>query len=176
MPTIPERADLRREMLLSLEAQTLERSLYEVIVSEDPEHRGCSWAVNQGVARAKGEFLLIVPDDDLLLPPALEMLLEQVGEGDIIYSPPLVRQGIGDHFWGEPPEIPSFGLMRRSLFLELGGYDESARREEDRKLWMKALEAGKTFVRIPRPLWVYGFNFDDDGKLRNKSYNQGVSR
>ena len=174
-PTIPERADLMREAAISVRAQTLPFNVYEHVVQMDRQHKGCSWAVNQGVEKARGEFLLVFPDDDIMLPPCLEMLLARIDEGDIIYSPPLVRQGIGNHFWGEPPEIPSFGLMRKSLFLELGGYDEDAKREEDRKLWTKALEAGKTFVRIERPLYVYGFHFDADGQIRNKSY-AGTSR
>jgi hypothetical protein len=73
-----------------------------------------------------------------------------------VYSPPLVS-GNEDRWWffQAPPVIPSTALIRRSLWDRLGGYDEGAVREEDRKMWVKAVEMGARFVRVDEPCWVY---------------------
>jgi hypothetical protein len=86
-----------------------------------------------------------------------------------VYAPPLVSQNGSHHFFGEPPRIPSFALIRRTLWHQLGGYDETLTREEDRGMWTKALEHGATFVRVDEPLWVYRFHGG------NKSYHRGVA-
>ncbi len=51
--------------------------------------------------------------------------------------------------------IPSCALIRASLWRDLGGYDETLKREEDRNLWVKVLDAGARFVRVDDPTWVY---------------------
>jgi glycosyltransferase involved in cell wall biosynthesis len=172
-PSIPERAAMLAECKLSVAAQTEPHDIYEHLVLVDQERRGCSWAMNQLAVRAHGEWLLPLADDDLLLPRCLYALLSRSSEGDIIYSPPLVSGNGSQHFFGAPPEIPSFALIRRSLWFELGGYDEDTRREEDRKLWTRALEQGATFVRVEEPQWIYRFSSLPDGTPRNKSYNGG---
>jgi hypothetical protein len=108
-------------------------------------------------------------DDDLLLPGCLASLLAGQ-EADVIYSPPLVT-GNEDRWWfyQEPPVIPAVALIRRTLWDDLGGYDETLSREEDRNLWVKAIEAGATFWRVLEPCWVYRQHGG------NKSFNQGVA-
>lgn len=166
-PTIPERSDLLRECMLSVEAQTLSGLEYEHLIGVDEEHVGCSVTINKLAAEAKGEWLLPLADDDLLLPGALTRLIE--AEGDIIYSAPLMAHPASWHFFQEPPLIPSTALIRRDLWLECGGYDESVVREEDRGLWIKALEQGARFTRIGEPVWVYRLHGG------NKSYRNGVA-
>jgi glycosyltransferase involved in cell wall biosynthesis len=172
-PTIPERERMLEECKLSVAAQTLPGEDFEHLILTDSEYRGCSWAMNQLAARADGDWLLPLADDDLLLPGCLRSLLERAPGGDVIYSPPLVSMNGETHFYGAPPAIPSCALIWRDLWFELGGYDESARREEDRKLWTKAMERGATFVRVDTPQWVYRFSRLPDGTPRNKSYNGG---
>ncbi len=154
-PTIPERADFLKQCEASVQAQTWRG--FEHLIEMDVDREGCSVRMNSLAARARGEWLLPLADDDLLLPAALETLLMAPGDdADIIYSPPLVS-GNADRFWfwQAPPAIPSCALIRRDMWNVLGGYDESATREEDRKLWVKALDAGAKFVRVDDPCWVY---------------------
>jgi glycosyltransferase involved in cell wall biosynthesis len=171
-PSIPERAHLLAECKLSVLAQTV--VCWEHLVEVDERREGCARVVNRLAERATGDWLLIVADDDLLLPGCLETLLNHAAANptaDIIYAPPLVW-GIPNPWWffQEPPAIPSFALMRADVWRSLGGYDENLLREEDRDLWTKALAAGAVFSRADsKPTWTYRFHGG------NKSLNAGIA-
>ncbi len=167
-PSIPERRDLLRECEASVRAQTDGR--WEHLIGIDRHHDGCATTINLLGLAARGEWVLPLADDDLLLPGALETLLADTDGADIIYSPPLVT-GNEDRWWfyQAPPAIPSFALIRRELWDRLGGYNEALSREEDRDLWVKALDAGAVFKRVDAPTWVYRQWHG------NKSFNNGVA-
>ena len=171
-PTIPERADLLEECIASVTAQTYPD--VEHLVGVDEERRGCGWMMNQLGNNAKGEWVLPLGDDDLLLPGAVTRLLEMSDDADVVYSPPLVSQNGEIHFFGEPPTIPSFGLIRRTLWQVLGGYDVGKLREEDRDFWTRAMYEGARFVRIPEPQYVYRFHARTSPH-QNKSYHSGIA-
>jgi hypothetical protein len=154
--TIPGREHMLEELEASVRAQARAPE-FEHLVMEDTQLEGCSVMVNRLVEQARGEWLFLIADDDLLLPGCLATHWGASENADIVYAPPLVW-GIHDPWWyfQAPPAIPATALMRRDLFLELGGYDESAVREEDRKLWTRAMQAGARFVRASsQPTWVY---------------------
>lgn len=152
--TIEGRERMLGECVASVEAQTFRD--WEHIIEYDADREGCSVMVNRAVARAKGEWLFLIADDDLMLPGCLQSHLDASASADIVYSPPLVT-GNEDRWWffQAPPVIPSTALIRRSVWDELGGYDETALREEDRKLWERAVEVGARFERVDEPTWVY---------------------
>jgi len=168
-PSIETRARMLLECIASVQAQTYQEA--EHLIHVDKELRGCAWTMNHLAEQASGEWLVPLADDDLLLPGALEVLLAYAAEADVVYSPPLVWGNADSmHFFGDPPRIPSFGLIRTTLWRELGGYDLGRRREEDRDFWTRALERGARFARADAwPTWVYRFHGG------NKSYNQGVA-
>jgi hypothetical protein len=153
-PSIPSRGSFLLECRKSVEAQTVE--WWEHLVEVDEDAEGCSVVMNRLAAKAQAEWLLPLADDDLLLPGAVAMLLSNASDADVVYSPPLVT-GNEDRWWffQAPPVIPSCALVRASLWRELGGYDESLRREEDRAMWVRALAGGARFVRVDEPTWVY---------------------
>lgn len=153
-PTIPERRSFLSECQRSVLAQTCKE--WEHLIEADTDRQGCAVMMNKLAGEAQGTWLLPLADDDLLLPGCLASLLAREDEGDIIYSPPLVT-GNEDRWWffQAPPVIPSCALIRAELWHDLGGYNEALSREEDRDLWVKALEDGARFVRVDEPTWVY---------------------
>jgi glycosyltransferase involved in cell wall biosynthesis len=168
-PTIPGREHLLEECRQSVLYQTY--TGWEHLRLCDDEWDGCAATMNALAEHARGDWLLPLADDDLLLPGCLEALVKACRDGDIIYSPPLVW-GIDNPSWffGEPPAIPSFALIRAELWRQLGGYDYSWNREEDRRLWQRAMAAGARFVRVDdAPTWVYRFHGG------NKSFRNGIA-
>lgn len=167
-PTIPARARLLAECERSVKAQTFDNFEHRILVDADQE--GCSRTMNKLANESCGKWLLPLADDDLLLPGCIETLLAHTADADIVYAPPLVT-GNEDRWWffQAPPAIPSTALIRAELWDQLGGYDESVLREEDRGLWVKALDVGARFVRVDAPCWVYRQHGG------NKSFNAGVA-
>lgn len=155
-PTVRGRERMLEECRLSVKCQTLSNFDFEHRVELDDRQAGCAVTMNRIADQADGEWLLPLADDDLLLPGCLETLHNHASEGDIIYAPPLVT-GNEDRWWffQAPPVIPSCALIRASLWRDLGGYDERLTHEEDRALWVRALDAGARFVRVDEPCWVY---------------------
>ena len=172
-PTIPSRFDLLEECRASVNAQTTAHS-YEHLVGLDRDGEGNSVTVNKIVARAAGEWLLPLGDDDLLCPGALDTLLAHTDGADIVWARPLVWGNRSPHLTrGQPPCIPSFALIKHRVWRELGGYDEQAVREEDRGLWTRAINAGAVFRLVEQgPTWIYRFHSPESGH-QNKSYNGG---
>ncbi len=168
-PTIPGREHFLAECKMSVVSQ-ISIAKIEHIVERDDEGDGNSVTTNRAAAKATGEWLIPLADDDLLLPGCVAALLEHSGEADIIYAAPLVN-GNEDRWWffQAPPFIPSFALIPTELWHSLGGYDETLAHEEDRELWKKALDAGATFLRIDDPCWVYRQHSS------NKSFNKKVA-
>jgi glycosyltransferase involved in cell wall biosynthesis len=168
-PSIPERAVMLAECRASVSGQTLD--VWEHLVAVDEDGEGCAVTMNRLADEAIGKWLLPLADDDLLLPGCLAALVRHTRDADVIYSPPLVT-GNEDRWWfyQEPPAIPSFALIRTELWEELGGYDESLTREEDRNMWVDALKMGARFFRVDEPTWVYRQWKKADGTPGNKSF------
>lgn len=155
-PSLPERAGMLAECCRSVESQGPLR-VWAHLIEIDEDGDGCAVVMNRLAARAQGEWLLPLADDDLILPGCIDTLVAASDGADVVYAPPLVW-GLADQWWffQAPPAIPSFALVRADLWRELGGYDESLSREEDRDLWTRALAAGARFVRADSaPTWVY---------------------
>lgn len=158
-PSIPERHELLVECVASVREQTLQTWQYEHLVLVDTEREGCSKTVNKAAAEARGDWIFLLADDDLLLPGCLKHHLAFSEQADIVYSPPLVWGEDYPQFHGSPPTIPSTCLIRAELWRTLNGYDERLGATEDRNLYERAIERYARFVRADQqPTWVYRFH------------------
>lgn len=160
-PTIPERSEMLKELVESI-ARMSKVKLWQVehLCLLDPDYEGCSKTMNRLARMAKGEWLVPIADDDLVLP---WFLTDHAGasEGtDIVYAPPLVtgaNSGGHEQFWQEPPNIPAVALIRKSLWDDIGGYSENHGNTEDMILFGHAMERNARFRRVDRSSWVYRF-------------------
>lgn len=119
-------------------------------------NRGPSAARNHGVKLSTGNWLAFLDSDDQWLPSKLEqqiMGLEQQREVSLVYTGERwIRNGKRvnpckhhqKHSGWIYPEClklclisPSSVMMRRELFLEMGGFEESYWTAEDYDLWLK---------------------------------------
>lgn len=154
--TIPGREAMLAECEASVRAQTTGR--LEHLVRLDSEHEGFAATINALARDARGEYLLPLCDDDLLLPRCVESLLAHAHAGTVVYPKPLVWGEPDNNFTHGPPNIPSLALVPTALWHDLGGYNERLREREDLDLWERAVKAGVTFVRHDSsPTWLYRF-------------------
>jgi glycosyltransferase involved in cell wall biosynthesis len=156
-PTIKGREHYLAECRASVVFQT--SGHWEHLRLVDTDHQGCAATMNALAAEALGTWLLPLADDDLLLPGCIKALLGATGDADVVYPVPLVWGMEPGTYQQAPPAIPSLALIRRTLWERLGGYDTEWQREEDRRLWIRAMATGARFVRYDaQPTWVYRFH------------------
>jgi len=133
------------------------------------ENRGCPGAFDTGFREATGDFVALCPADDVWEPRKLEWQREALArhpEVDVAFGaaerfglasgdharPP--RDGVLDGAWFARQMYPRnliadpSAVVRRSLYLDLGGYEPLV--GEDYEFWMRALAAGATFHFEPR--------------------------
>jgi glycosyltransferase involved in cell wall biosynthesis len=133
---------------------------------------GQSAARNRAVREAKGEFIAILDGDDFWPPEKLERQLpafarsEQIGlvYGDIVdfsredatdgrvvtvrrFNPESAHQ-FRDYFVHDGPIVPSALVVRRSVFDDVGLFDESLRIGEDTEFCLRVAEKWR-FCHVP---------------------------
>jgi glycosyltransferase involved in cell wall biosynthesis len=133
------------------------------------ENRGCPGAFDTGFREAKGEFVALCPADDVWESEKLEWqqnALRQQPELDVVFGAARrfglgkgdhlrpARSGVLDGRWFTREMyrrnlIPDpSAVVRRSLYLDLGGYEPLV--GEDYEFWMRALASGAVFYFDPR--------------------------
>ena len=143
------------------------------IVYVRQDNRGASAASNLGVRRATGDFVSILDADDVYEPQRLEALAElAVARPDLdilMTDAQLEVEGeiVGRFYERTPFEIDhqrlaifercfvAWPAVRRSRFIELGGFDESLRIGYDWECWIRMLHAGCRAGGIDEPLLRY---------------------
>lgn len=167
--TIPGRERLFWECLASIKAQTFGSFEHRALLDDHGD--GFSKTFNRLAEQAVSEWLFILCDDDLMLPRCIEAHVAATEhDTDIVYAPPLVWGEDAAQFCGTPPNIPSTCLIRKSLFYDLKGYDESLTQREDFDLFERARGRRAKFVRVEdTPTWIYRLH------PGSKSRNNGVA-
>ena len=133
---------------------------------------GQSAALNKGFARARGQYLLWLNADDLLLPGTLELARARLRArpecpwlaGNLVYVDAddrvlwCARDGRWlDRLYRHAP-VRVYGptsIFRRELFERVHGFDESLHYVMDTDLWLRFKKAGARFERLPHYCWAF---------------------
>jgi glycosyltransferase involved in cell wall biosynthesis len=131
------------------------------------EHRERSVARNCGLLAASGEFVLFLDDDDLLVPGALDALVEAFGRWPEAVAAVGSRTVFGaaghprrvrhprfyrfrnvwaEVLFGSWVGIPGQTLYRTSLLKQMGGWNADAIPAEDHELWLRLALRGPVVI------------------------------
>jgi glycosyltransferase involved in cell wall biosynthesis len=139
------------------------------------EHRGEAAAKNAAARDATGDFIVILDADDVFLPGRLEAIGELAAQRpdlDLITTDAYLEAGgriigrcyhAGHRFAANDQRVAIlrgnfvFGLaaVRRSRFLDLGGFDESISHNTDWDCWIRLVLAGGRLGLVDAPLAKY---------------------
>jgi glycosyltransferase involved in cell wall biosynthesis len=134
---------------------------------------GPNAARNRGAAEVRSDWLAFVDDDDLWAPEKLVQQIRAAEESgrDWVYGGSVNINDDLEIIHGVPPPPPSEVMaalsrynaipasasnvvVRRSVFVELGGFNEDLRSCEEWDLWLRLARRG-TPAWVPRPLVAY---------------------
>jgi glycosyltransferase involved in cell wall biosynthesis len=146
-----------------------------------PENKGAAYARNRGAQAAASEWIAFLDADDHWHPAFLERVLDgaatsgadfassgriQVDSRGPVGEQTMLIEGerfgavldLTNRFWEVSSDfVPinsSANLIRRSLFLSVGGFEEKSRYWEDHILWSRLWRAGR-FAFVNEPLSQY---------------------
>jgi hypothetical protein len=136
---------------------------------------------NRGISASRGEYVLCLDADDLIMPTMLEMCVEYLDAYDsisVVYTDQIKFNETGSILI-EPPEY-EFGSLLRGNFLnycslfrkkawsDVGGYAEDIG-YEDWDFWINCATRGHIGKHIPQPLFAYRYH-------GNGQYSKDVSK
>jgi glycosyltransferase involved in cell wall biosynthesis len=204
------RPRLLREAIASAAMQTMDSADFDVLILNDGEpmarepefgrvidlpHGGLSAALNAGLREAQGEFVTVLPDDDLLYPDALYVLDQALSAAPTtvgaVYSLP---QYTDEH--GVPTSTPKrlqaylnahpritwehvargdgffvhgIGTMyRREALEDIGGWDVELPTAEEFDLHLRLLHAGWDFHAVDAVTVAYRQHSGGKSQVRQR--------
>jgi len=166
-----------REAIASVKAQTY--GDWELIVERGLCRLGQN--LNNAIKGARGEYIKVLAEDDLLTPDCLTILLKGIQGYDFVYSD---AENFGD-LKGWPPRshdktvtlesmLKGNGihggttLYRRDVLMEVGCYDDSLCTGEEYELHLKLIHAGYTHRHIPGIVYRYRLHASNKSAARNR--------
>jgi glycosyltransferase involved in cell wall biosynthesis len=132
------------------------------------ENRGVSAARNCGTSVARGEHILLLDADDVLLPRFLEETVLRLSETPAAGFVTTNYERFGEHggvheLYDYAPKtllwrggiIPSSTVFRRVCWEQVRGFREDLRAMNDREFWISIVASGWTWVLVREPLCRY---------------------
>lgn len=147
----------------------------DLVVIDQPENQGHVVARNAGARLARGRFIMLCDDDDLVLPGHLDRMLAEIEGHDLVYSDTEIVQFRhrgrtrcpGERFlfaYRFSPDLlrmtntffSSGSLYRRELHDRIGWFDEEIFHYWDWDFILRATGAGRV-KRVPVASTLYAF-------------------
>jgi glycosyltransferase involved in cell wall biosynthesis len=116
-----------------------------------PRHGHQSGPNNEGIRRARGEYIAYLGHDDLWLPHHLECLVSALDAGaDVAHSVVALVRAEGQTYAGTL--LPTSAAHRRSMIDKIGGWRDYRELDviPEKELWARARSAGMRFTFVPR--------------------------
>jgi len=149
-----------------------------------PENVGFGPAVNYGATKARGEYLCQMNSDCELVEDSVSILIEVMNKHDLAVGMP-ENYGACKHYglskapvlMGKDWRFGAFWVMRRSVWDEIGGFDEGyiSGYFEDSDAWKK-IEALGYKIAGWRGTWVYHIGNASSHPDRDKYFQMNRER
>jgi len=146
------------------------------------ENGGASATRNTGVEAANAKYILCLDGDDLIEPTYLEEAynLFEMDPAISVVAPHVRMFGEKSSTWrvADNPGFPEALLsapianascFRKSVWQEVGGYDEAMRGYEDWEFWIRVIKLGSTIRNLPR--FHYRYRIRPDSKVKTSNSN-----
>lgn len=151
-----------------------------IVILRHENNRGVSAAKNTAFASSKGELIVPVDSDDVIVPDYLSKMVNALlsGGSDGVYCD-LKKFGLVETECcskTDPVRIlsgwfpPNPVLMKREVFEAVGGYDLSFDLGEDACFWVSAHKLGKKFEHLHEPLYLYRSHSESGTSRRGREY------
>ncbi len=162
-----------------------------IIYRELNENRGIAGNTNEALNFASGEYAAFLDHDDLLAANALYEVALAIDSGrpDLIYSDEdKINSRTGERY--QPNMKPDFNrdllrannyichltVVRRTLALEIGGFDDAYNGAQDHEFLFRLTETTDRIVHIPKVLYhwrVHEASTADNPLSKNYAYDAG---
>jgi glycosyltransferase involved in cell wall biosynthesis len=151
-----------------------------IVILRHETNRGVSAAKNTAFSASKGELIVPVDSDDVIVPNYLQKMVDALlsSDADGIYCD-LKKFGLVEleccsktdpirilSGWFPPNPV----LIKREVFEAVGGYDLSFDLGEDACFWIAAHNAGKRFEHLHEPLYLYRSHAESGTSRRGRDY------
>lgn len=149
-------------------------SFFGVRVLVNERNQGAPAARNRGLVNANAEYVMFLDADDYIRPPLLKALAKELDEakGDICFGKYVDELPNGEliakqeldcsnalslvHSWLSGKFVPPCAILwRRAYLLEIGGWKEHLRKNQDGELVLRAVLMGASFSRTEDGYGVY---------------------
>ncbi|HEY6236649.1 MAG TPA: glycosyltransferase family 2 protein [Candidatus Elarobacter sp.] len=139
-----------------------------ITVVSTPRRQGPAAAINAGLAAADGEFVALLEADDFIEATAVWRFLQAASapEVDLIYSDELLttddietplslvaRPAFSHDYYLDHPYFVHLVACRRTLAVQVGGFDETMSSSADVDFILRVLESARGVAHIPEVLY-----------------------
>lgn len=159
------------------------RALYpelDIRVYDQPDNRKHVHARNRGIGEASGEYIMLLDDDDLLLPGHMERMVKEIGDHDFVYADAEIfgyrtegrtRIPVSRHLFAYRYDrqllrrfntyLSTGCLYRSELHERLGSFDPEMYHYWDWD-WVLRVSADSRVKRVPEASVLYAFSTGGD--------------
>lgn len=155
------------------------------------KNTGVSANCNRAIRKGRGEFVKYFAGDDKLLPNCIEdnlLFFKEHPETDFLFSDMQIIDGRQIEKYIKSPSVYFYHLsklefklwqlvyyilpapsnfMKREVYNELGGFDETIPMMEDKPFWVKAIFANRSICYLPKITVQYRINPNSLSQTKN---------